>query len=464
MILKRFYDDKLAHASYLVGCPGAGEACIIDPNRDITQYIQAAQAEGLRIAKVTETHIHADYLSGSQELAEATGAELLLSDEGDADWKYDPAIKATLLKDGDSFRVGALRFDIWHTPGHTPEHITPILTDEATSPEPVAAFTGDLVFVGDVGRPDLLEEAAGITGTAEPGARRLFQTLERFKSLPDSILLWPAHGAGSACGKSLGGSPVSSLGYEKLSNWGLRHTVEEDFVKDVLAGQPEPPAYFAQMKMRNKQKFASLRTRHHAGQLADPAMSKGTVILDVRPSINYMSQHILGSLHAPVTAQGFTTWAGWFVPYDTPIALIALNETDARQVIKDLRMIGLDQVVGFYTEKSLSSFPEAGMELGSTPSIPATSCAISEGHLIDVRGLGEYVLHHHPESTHIPMGYLAKNTEKVKFQEMTFVHCQGGTRSPVAISVLERLGHRNLVNVQDGMLGFSLSESTKSCC
>lgn len=459
MILKRFYDEKLAHASYLVGCPGAGEACIIDPNRDLDQYIRAAQAEGLRITKVTETHIHADYLSGSQELAEITGAELLVSDEGDADWKYDPAIKATLLKDGDTFRIGALRFDIWHTPGHTPEHITHILTDEATSPEPVAAFTGDLVFVGDVGRPDLLEEAAGITGTAEPGAHRLFTTLQRFKTLPDSILLWPTHGAGSACGKSLGGSPVSSLGYEKLTNWGLRHTVENDFVADVLAGQPEPPAYFAQMKARNKQKFASIKNRTYATQLTDPSQAKGAVILDVRPSINYLGNHIVGSLHAPVSQQGFTTWAGWFVPYDEPIVLIAMNEAEARQAIYDMRQIGLDQVVGFYTEKAMKSFDD----LTSTPSIPAGSCNIAEGHLLDIRGLGEYVLHNHPESSHVPMGYLRKRQDQLKFDERTFVHCQGGARSPVAISVLEHLGHRDLVNVQDGLLGFNLTAPEAAC-
>lgn len=463
MILKRFYDDKLAQASYLVGCPGAGEACIIDPNRNLDQYIVAAQSENLRITKVTETHIHADYLSGSQELTEITGAELLVSDEGDADWKYDPAIKATLLKEGDSFRIGALRFDIWHTPGHTPEHITPILTDEATSPEPIAAFTGDLVFVGDVGRPDLLEEAAGVTGTAEPGARQLFHTLERFKTLPDHILIWPAHGAGSACGKSLGGSPVSTLGFEKISNWGLRQNDEPAFIQEVLAGQPEPPAYFAQMKARNKQKFASITQQNQPTLLTDPRLAKGKVILDVRSSINYLGGHIFGSLHSPVEKQGFTTWAGWFVPYDLPIVLVAQNSTDAHQAIAELRQIGLDQVVGFYTPGSISNFSAHGFDLVSTPSIAAQSCNIDQGHLLDIRGFGEYILHNHPASTHIPMGYLAKNQDKLQPNTPTFVHCQGGTRSPVAISVLENLGHRDLINVQDGLLGFNLIAPQAAC-
>jgi len=464
MILKRFYDERLAQASYLVGCPGAGEAVIIDPNRDLNQYLDAAAREGLRITKVTETHIHADFLSGGQELAEITGAEFLVSDEGDQDWKYAPDIKKTLVKEGDSFRIGALRFDIWHTPGHTPEHITFILTDEAASPEPLAAFTGDLVFIGDVGRPDLLEEAAGIIGTAEPGARKLFHTLERFKSLPDSILIWPAHGAGSACGKSLGGTPVSSLGYEKLTNWGLKHSDQSLFVREVLAGQPEPPAYFAMMKKLNKEKRESVFSRIAPPQLADPSVVKarGALILDVRPSLNYLDQHIYGSLHAPLL-QGFTTWAGWIVPYNQPIVLVANTEAEAEDAIASLRQIGLDDVIGWFAPKSMTSFKNAGFELVATESLSANECSLQSGTLVDVRGHSEYVLQHHPDSTHIPMGFLKKQIGKLNPAETVFVHCQGGTRSPIAISVLEHIGYQNLVNVADGIQGFNLPNLTATC-
>lgn len=464
MILKRFYDERLAQASYLVGCPGAGEAVIIDPNRDLNQYLDAAAREGLRITKVTETHIHADFLSGGQELAEITGAEFLVSDEGDQDWKYAPDIKKTLVKEGDSFRIGALRFDIWHTPGHTPEHITFILTDEAASPEPLAAFTGDLVFIGDVGRPDLLEEAAGIIGTAEPGARKLFHTLERFKSLPDSILIWPAHGAGSACGKSLGGTPVSSLGYEKLTNWGLKHSDQSLFVREVLAGQPEPPAYFAMMKKLNKEKRESVFSRIAPPQLADPSVVKarGALILDVRPSLNYLDQHIYGSLHAPLL-QGFTTWAGWIVPYNKPIVLVANTEAEAQDAIASLRQIGLDDVIGWFAPKSMASFKNSGFELVATESLSANECSLQSGTLVDVRGHSEYVLQHHPDSTHIPMGFLKKQIGKLNPVETVFVHCQGGTRSPIAISVLEHMGYQHLVNVADGIQGFNLPNLTATC-
>jgi len=464
MILKRFYDERLAHASYLVGCPGAGEAVIIDPNRDLTQYLDAAASEGLRITKVTETHIHADFLSGGQELAEITGAEYLVSDEGDQDWKYAPEISKTLLKEGDVFRIGALRFDIWHTPGHTPEHITFILTDEAASPEPLAAFTGDLVFIGDVGRPDLLEEAAGVVGAAEPGARRLFDTLERFKTLPDSLLVWPAHGAGSACGKSLGGSPVSSLGYEKLTNWGLKHTNQELFVREVLAGQPEPPAYFAMMKKLNKEKRDSVFARVQPSQLQNPEIARNSnaVILDVRPSLSYLDQHVYGSLHAPLL-QGFTTWAGWIVPYDQPVVLIANNEADANDAIKSLRQIGLDQVIGWYAPKAISLFAKSGYKLVSTNSLSANECSLQSGTLVDVRGLSEYVMQHHPDSTHIPMGFLKKQKDRLDQSQTLFVHCQGGTRSPIAISVLEHLGFKDIVNVSDGIQGFNLPKLNATC-
>jgi hydroxyacylglutathione hydrolase len=224
MILKRFYDEKLAQASYLIGCAATGESIVIDANRDVAQYVDAAAREGVKVTHVSETHIHADFVSGSLELARRTGAEMLLSDEGDAAWKYAfvNAAGATLLRGGDTFMVGNIRIDVLHTPGHTPEHLSFLITDTLATSEPMGAVTGDFLFVGDVGRPDLLERAAGIAGTMETGARTLFQSLQRFKSLPDYLQIWPGHGAGSACGKALGAVPTSTLGYERIVNWGLR--------------------------------------------------------------------------------------------------------------------------------------------------------------------------------------------------------------------------------------------------
>src|SRR5215831_5478959 len=231
MILKRFYEDRIAQASFLLG--SAGEAVIIDPNRDVKRYLDAARAEGLRITAVTETHIHADFVSGARELARCTGATLCVSAEGGADWQYafagEPGVQR--LHHRDSIRAGKVCLDVLHTPGHTPEHLTFLLTDQATSSEPVGAFTGDFIFAGDVGRPDLLERAAGVAGAMETGARQLFASLKAFTTQPDRLMLWPGHGAGSACGKKRGGMPVTTLGYEKLANWAFQVEDQRAFVE-----------------------------------------------------------------------------------------------------------------------------------------------------------------------------------------------------------------------------------------
>src|SRR5215210_473366 len=221
MIFKRFYEPKLSQASYLLGCPASREALVVDPNRDLEQYLQAADVEGLRITHVTETHIHADFVSGARELAHRAGARLYLSDVGGNDWSYQYAVesKAVLVKDGSEFKVGAVEIRVLHVPGHTPEHLAFLVTDAETASEPMGALTGDFIFVGDVGRPDLLERAAQAKGTMEASARQLFRSLQRFRGFPDYLQIWPGHGAGSACGKALGAVPQSTLGYEKRFSW-----------------------------------------------------------------------------------------------------------------------------------------------------------------------------------------------------------------------------------------------------
>ncbi len=262
MLLKYFYDNALAHASYLVGCQKTKEAIIVDPGRDIDQYLATAGSEGVKIVAAAETHIHADFVSGARELAERVGAKLFLSDEGSTDWKYLYANEydSQLLKDGDIVQIGQISFEVLHTPGHTPESISFVLTDKGGgATRPMGIFTGDFVFVGSVGRPDLLEEAAGVTGSAEPGARDLFRSALRFKQLPDYLQVWPAHGAGSACGKGLGAIPSSTVGYEKLFNPALQITDEQEFVDYILSEQPEAPKYFAIMKRVNKEGPESAR-------------------------------------------------------------------------------------------------------------------------------------------------------------------------------------------------------------
>ncbi|HEV2643112.1 MAG TPA: MBL fold metallo-hydrolase, partial [Candidatus Elarobacter sp.] len=287
MIFRRFYDDALAQASYMIGCERTGTAVVVDPNLAIETYVRAAERDGLEIRHVTETHIHADFASGARALAAATGAELHVSAEGGEGWQYafagEPGVST--LRDGDRLTVGAVALDAMHTPGHTPEHLTFIVTDGARSNAPVGALTGDFLFVGDVGRPDLLERAAGQAGTMHAAAAALYASVQRFKRLPDHLQIWPGHGAGSACGKSMSSAAQSTLGYERVANWALEPMSEHEFVKRVLEGQPPAPPYFGAMKMRNRDADAPRRTplprRLEANELA--GLSDSSVfVLDVR--------------------------------------------------------------------------------------------------------------------------------------------------------------------------------------
>ena len=322
MFLQRFYDDSLAQASYLVGCAATGEALVVDPSRDVGQYVEIARREGLRVTHVTETHIHADFVSGARELAAATGARLLLSGEGGAEWQYAYAAAdgATLLRDGDVIHVGNVRVQVMHTPGHTPEHLCFVVTDTAAADRPMGVFTGDFIFVGAVGRPDLLERAVQQSGTMEKGARELFASLQRFKAaLPDWVQLWPGHGAGSACGKSLGAVPTTTLGYETLFNRGLAEADEAAFVADVLAGQPEPPMYFAEMKRMNREGPRVLGALPRPARRPDAELAEvlrgGGIVVDARPAPEFARRHVPGTLNVPL-GKNFPTWAGSVLAYD----------------------------------------------------------------------------------------------------------------------------------------------------
>jgi hydroxyacylglutathione hydrolase len=470
MILKRFYHTGLAQASYLAGCPASKEAIVIDANRDVDQYIQAAEAEGMTITAVSETHIHADYVSGSRELAERTGAKLYLSDEGDADWKYAFADQpnVTLIKDGDKIEVGPMVIEILHTPGHTPEHISFLLTDTSGSMTPMGAFTGDFVFVGDVGRPDLLERAANFEGTMEKGARVLHNSIQKFLDMPDHLLLWPAHGAGSACGKSLGGLPDSSLGYEKLVNWGLKVKGEDKFVDEVLSGQPEPPFYFKEMKRINKVGPPILGGMSAPAQYGSAEflqkLEEGAVIVDVRNSDTGMQQPMKGVLNVPL-GKGFCTFAGWTLPFDTPIWLIAETEAQAAEASKELKMIGLDDTKGWFGPSSVTTYVS---EFGQFEPVKQVSMeealaaqASGAANILDVRGLAEREDGAISGSTHIPYGWLSRRIDEVPKDKPLYVHCRSGGRSPVALSILKSNGIDNVVNIPGGWEEFeSISAKT----
>lgn len=458
MILKRFYDEKLAQASYLVGCQATGEALVVDPNRDVEPYLQAARAEGLRITHVTDTHVHADFVSGARELAQRTGAQLLLSAEGDPrfGYAYGEGDGATPLRDGDGFDVGRVRIQALHTPGHTPEHMTFLLTDTAAADRPMGAFTGDFVFVGDVGRPDLLEKAVKVQGSAEVAARQLFASIQRFRGLPDYLQLWPGHGAGSACGKALGAVPQTTLGYEKLFNRAFQVEDEDEFVAMILAGQPEPPKYFAEVKTINRAGPRVLDGFARPERVPDAALAEvlaaGTLVIDTRAAADYASGHVPGTLNVPLN-KSFNTWMGWLVPYDRPFVLIA-DEARLDEAVRDLAMIGLDRVDGWLPASAVNAWAAAGGLVGTIPQTTAPRLAemMERGmvNVLDVRGAAEWEAGHLPGVPNVPVGHLAERLAEVPTGRTLVVQCQGGARSAIACSVLRAHGITDVVNMAGG--------------
>jgi hydroxyacylglutathione hydrolase len=458
MLLKNIYDDKLAQASYFIGCQATGEAIVIDPNRDVAQYLRIAAAERMRISQVTETHIHADFVSGARELAATTGAQLLLSDEGDADWKYHFAGEAgaRLLKDGDVFMVGNLRFEVMHTPGHTPEHICFIVTDTPATDQPIGALTGDFIFVGDVGRPDLLEKAANMAGTMEAGARTLFRSLQRFRRLPDYLQLWPGHGAGSACGKALGAVPQSTLGYERIANWGLQIDSEEEFIAAVLAGQPEPPKYFGRMKQVNKEGPATLDGFHTPQRLLLPELrerlARGETVVDTRGTAAFAAGHVPGTINVPL-GKSFPTYAGWLLSHDRPVTLIVDQERVA-EAVRDLALIGFDEVSGWFALDVIEQWRGAGGELGSVPQISAAELAgrmrTEDVTVLDVRGRSEWDAGHVPGVPNVPYGHITERLAEIPRDKPVIVYCETGSRSAIAASLLLARGYEDVVNVRGG--------------
>lgn len=453
MLLKYFYDKALAHASYMVGCQRAKVAVVVDPGRDVDQYLEMAEREGLKLIAVAETHIHADYVSGARELADRVGAKLYVSDEGPADWKYQFADQYDhqLVKDGDSFSIGNIRFDVLHTPGHTPESISFMLTDlGGGADKPMGIFTGDFVFVGSIGRPDLLEEAAGIQGSAEAGAHELFHSAERFKSLPDYLQVWPAHGAGSACGKGLGAIPSSTVGYEKLFNPSLQFTDEDAFVQYILADQPEAPKYFAVMKRVNKEgpkvlSDAGLPQVLAIDELCN-AVESGTVI-DLTPSKDFAEAHACGTINIPVSM--LAGWAGWVVDYSLPVYLIAEPE-QLPEATRVLRKIGLDEIEGYF-DRSDVAHSERPMESYENLSPAELAPRIESGEvtLIDVRSDAEWNADRIAQATHEFLGRLPAKALEIGDGKTVVTQCQSGARSAIATSILQAAGV-DVINMAGG--------------
>lgn len=450
MVFRRFYDAKLAQASYLIGCTASGEALVVDPNRHSDTYLQAAAAEGLRVAHVTETHIHADFVSGGRELAHRAGARLYLSDTGGSDWRYAYADgSVTKLQEGSRFRVGVVEVQAWHVPGHTPEHLMFLVTDTASASEPMGAFTGDFIFVGDVGRPDLIERAVRVPGSMEESARQLFRSLQRFRGLPDYLQIWPGHGAGSVCGKALGAVPQSTLGYEKRFNWAFGIKDENGFVRAVLDGQPEPPRYFAEMKRINQAGPRILGEIQRPARLPVDALvtalMHGAVVVDTREASQFMLGAIPGTLNVPGNRR-FTTWAGSLLPYDRDVYLIVGDRgiQTVDELVRDLAGIGLDRIAGYFGTETIEAWRTSRGHLQRIPTLRLPDVAAQLGRddavVLDVRNEGEWRSGHVPGSLNLPLGSLDQRLGEIPRDRPVIVHCQTGARAAMGASLLRARG------------------------
>ncbi|MGQ0649878.1 MAG: MBL fold metallo-hydrolase [Gemmatimonadaceae bacterium] len=469
MLLKRFYHEGLAQASYLLGCQKTGEAIVVDPNRDPEPYLADARENGMRITQVTETHIHADFLSGSRELAARAGGQLLLSAEGGPEWQYSFATGdgARLLRDGDEIRVGKLRLDVMHTPGHTPEHLVFIITDLPASDLPLGVLSGDFLFVGDVGRPDLLERAVHVAGTMRGAAGTLFDSVRRFVArYPDYLQIWPGHGSGSACGKSLGAAPMSTLGYERVANWALRTTHRDTFIDEVLAGQPDPPRYFATMKRLNREGPRVLGAMPAARRLPPTALAAvleaGHRIVDIRPAKVAAQDLVRGTVNIPLN-KSFPGWAGWLIPYDQDFFLLHDDHNDLtiRHALSELSMVGLDRCVGWFGSDTVAAARAAGNVDQVAQAEPAQTAALLSAEavtVLDVRNHDEWNAGHVEGAVHIPLGRLEERLGEVDTSRPVVLHCQGGGRSSIAASLLKAQGLRNVSNLRGGYAAWTLAE------
>lgn len=450
MFFKQVADDRLAQYAYIVGCQRAGEAMVVDPQRDVDRYLEAARREGLRITAAAETHVHADFLSGCRELVERHGCTAYLSGEGGDEWRCLWAKgrdRAVELRDGQEFSVGAVRFQAVHTPGHTPEHMSYLVTDEgAGARDPMGMMSGDFVFVGDLGRPDLLESAAGQAGAMEPSARRLYASAQGVFQLPEYLRVWPGHGAGSACGKALGAVPDTTVGYETRHSPALAavRQGEDAFLSYILDGQPEPPFYFGRMKTQNREGPALLGELPRPRLLDGAELGDGAVVLDMRSDrLAYYAAHVPGAVYAPLN-KAFPVVTGSYLEPDQPIALLC-PKGDVEEAMRSLVRIGLDRIVGWAPPAALNDYEAAGRTLASTEVVDLAEVRRrcrrdADVCVLDVRRASEYANGHVEGAVNIAHTRLAPRLNELPRDKRLLVHCLSGARASAAVSFLEGRG------------------------
>ncbi len=450
MLLRQYYLGCLAHASYLVGDAGAGVAAVIDPQRDIEIYLDDARRLGVEIRHVFLTHFHADFVAGHLEIRNRTGAAIHLGARAKAEYAFLP------MRDGETMLLGSVELTFFETPGHSPESVC-ILVSDKSGAAPAALLTGDTLFIGDVGRPDL---RASLGWSGEILGGMLYDSIQRkILPLPDDTLIYPAHGAGSLCGKSIGKETVSTLGIQRKYNYALQPMTREQFITMVTTDQPEAPDYFSYDALLNTKEHPTLdavleRTTNPISLDRALALHRdGAQLLDVRETADFETAHLNGALNISLHGQ-FASWAGTLVDREMPVVIIAPPQSE-REAAMRLGRIGFDHIAGYL---------EGGMEgLNTRPELLAETGRITAGtvvewmesgtalKLLDVRRDAEWKAGHLPGSMHIPLHLLPQRLEEVPRDVPVIVYCTSGYRSAIAASILQNHGHTRILDLVGGM-------------
>lgn len=449
MYFKQFYLGCLAHASYLIGSDG--QAAVVDPQRDVDEYIAEADAQGLAIKYVIETHLHADFVSGHQELNERTGAQIVFGEKANASFPH------RAVRDGEEIQLGKVILRFIETPGHTPEGICVLVTDTEVSDQPQKILTGDTLFIGDVGRPDL---AGGKGYTPQMMAEMMYDSLhEKLLKLPDEVEVYPAHGAGSMCGRNMSKETSSTIGEQRKFNYALQPMTREQFVSLMTADLPEAPAYFPRDAEINRSGARGLSELSPPQPLSPQQVSvlrdQGHVLLDVRSAADFGAGHVPGSINIGLGGQ-FAMWAGSLLPLQAAIVVIADTAAQVDESVVRLARVGIENVKGFL-EGGVDNWRAAGFRVESIPQVSVNElkeklATTADLQVVDVRRPAEYGNGHVPSALNAPLATLDQTADRLPFEKdkPTAVICAGGYRSSAAASLLEQLGFTKLLNVSGG--------------
>ncbi|MGC9365762.1 MAG: MBL fold metallo-hydrolase [bacterium] len=458
MLVLQYFVKGIAHSSYIIS--GNNYCAVVDPRRDVDIYIQAAKELDVTITHILETHLHADFLSGHIELAKLTGAEIYMPKSANCEFDHVP------LKENDKFSMEKMTFQVLETPGHTPEHISYVVTDTARGNEPVGVFCGDTLFVGDVGRPDLFP------GRAEELASKLYDSLhQKLLNLPDYCEVYPAHGAGSLCGRAMGAKRTSTIGYEKLYNPALNIKDRQEFIASLTTDMPPAPDHFSRCSKINAQ-GPQLLSRLSPLQPVNPdefnrkSEQEGIVVLDIRDYQGFGGFHIPNAYSIDYGGN-FATFAGWIIPPHADIIIVSHSEQQAHQAKRSMHRVGLDKVTGFL-QGGMFNWARKGLPGKQVPQLSAAQVfkKISAGEkitLLDVRSPSEYSSMHIQGGINIPAPELRTRYKELDKSSPVLVMCSTGHRSSLGTSILQQHGYDNLYNAAGGIHGYSSAGYSKKC-